>query len=156
MCTGHREPPTEEEEFHKPAHELERFHSARSYLPDPQEDLKARSEVEMAVKNGPPAGDEVAPARAPAQEPGLERETTTHVCAPADADTSPATLAKVISYIAAQCATGMHPLVLRIAHSALRSGILRRVLQPHSPPFTALSAPDESKLSTQLGCKTGL
>lgn len=108
----------------------------------------------MAVKNGSQTGDE----GAPAQEPGLEREKTTHVRAPAAADTSPATLAKVISYIAEQRIVRLACTLLCCAsrNSALRSGILRQALQPHVPPFTALSAPDESKSSTQLGCKTGL
>lgn len=56
----------------------------------------------MAVKNGSPAGDEVAPARVPAQKPGLERETTMPVRAPAAADTSQTTLAKVCSFPAEQ------------------------------------------------------
>ena len=106
----------------------------------------------MAVKNGLPAGDEVAPAPVPAQEPGLERETTTTVRAPVAADTSPATLPKVSSALCDWHAPSC------VAHrdSALHSGILRQALQPHVHPFTALSALDESKLSTQLGRKIGL
>ena len=56
----------------------------------------------MAVKNGSPGGDEVTPARVPAQEPSLERETTMPVLAPAAADTSQAALAKVSSFPAEQ------------------------------------------------------
>lgn len=69
----------------------------------------------MAVKNGSPAGDEVTPARMPAQEPCLERETTTHLRAPAAANTSTANLGKVISYIAEQRTVRLAcTLVLRI------------------------------------------